>query len=198
MLRFDDPLPGRPRRILVAGVSGSGKTTLAARIAEAVDAPHTEIDALFHGADWTPRAGFLDDVREMSAAETWTTEWQYGSARPLLAARADMLVWLDVPFFRTTLPRVVLRTLRRRWRNEELWNGNVERPLRTFFSDPEHIVRWAISTRRKYRHAVPALEAAHPDLVIVRLRSRREVELWLAGPLARTSPDPGVQPSARR
>jgi ribosomal 50S subunit-recycling heat shock protein len=51
------------------------------------------------------------------------------------------------------------------------------------FTDREHIVRWAISTRRKYRERVPRLEGEHPHLVVVRLRSQREVEQWLGGAL---------------
>ena len=187
MLRFDDPLPRRPNRVLVAGVSGTGKTTLAARIARVVDAPHTEIDALFHGPGWVPRETFLDDVEAMVSQERWTTEWQYAIARPILSERADLLVWLDLPFTRVTLPRVVSRTLRRRMRREVLWNGNVEPPLRTVFTDREHIVRWAISTRKKYRLQIPELEAAHPNLPIVRLRSQREVDAWLSGALAESA-----------
>lgn len=34
------------QRINVLGSSGSGKTTLARRLAVAMDAPHTELDAL--------------------------------------------------------------------------------------------------------------------------------------------------------
>lgn len=183
MLFPADPLPQRPRRVLVAGVSGSGKTTLAARIATATGGRHTEIDALFHGPAWTPRPEFLDDVRTFTDEAAWTTEWQYSQARPLLAHRADLLVWLDPSFLRVTLPRVLRRTLTRRRRRVELWNGNIEPAFRTFLTDPEHIVRWAISTRGAYRESVPRLEVDHPHLVIVRLRSQREVERWLAGPL---------------
>ncbi|MBH0110912.1 hypothetical protein I6E81_12115 [Salinibacterium sp. NG22] len=54
-------------------------------------------------------------------------------------------------------------------------------PLRTFFTDREHVVKWAISTRKKYHTEIPALVRKHPKLVIVRLRSQRQVERWLAG-----------------
>jgi adenylate kinase family enzyme len=187
MRGFADDLESLPRRILIAGVAGVGKTTLAARIAPIVGAPHTEIDGLFHGPDWSPRDFFLDDVRRLVRAEAWMTEWQYSSARPLLAQHADLVVWLDPPFWTVTLPRVIRRTLRRRIRREVLWNGNIEPPLRTFFTDREHIVRWAISTRRTYRMLVSQLEIDRPDLPIVRLRSAREVEEWLSGPLARAA-----------
>lgn len=183
VLAFDDPLPLRPRRIIVAGVSGAGKTTLAGRIAVVTGSPHTEIDGLFHGPGWTERPTFLDEVRELAAGDAWVTEWQYRPARPLLAARADLLVWLDLPYWTTTFPRVIRRTLHRRLRRVPLWNGNVEPPLRTFFTDPEHIVRWSIATRRKYADRMPSIQAEHPHLVVVRLGTAREVERWLAGPL---------------
>ncbi len=51
-----DPLPHRPRRIVVAGTSGSGKTTLARRVGPVLDVPHVEIDALFHGPGWDAAA----------------------------------------------------------------------------------------------------------------------------------------------
>ncbi|MBW8871708.1 MAG: AAA family ATPase, partial [Leifsonia sp.] len=150
MLRYDDELPHRPRRVVVAGVAGSGKTTLAARIAVITGGPHTEIDGLFHGPNWQPRPEFVDDVLAFTSAPEWTTEWQYRSARDVLAERADLLVWLDLPYARVTFPRVLRRTLSRRLHRTRLWNGNQEPPLRTFFTDPEHIVRWSIASRRLY------------------------------------------------
>jgi adenylate kinase family enzyme len=183
VLSAQDPLPIRPRRILVAGVSGVGKSTLAGQIATITGSSHTEIDGLFHGPNWEPRATFVQDVETFTAVDAWTTEWQYGSARALLAGRADLLVWLDLPFA-VTLSRVVRRTLRRRLRHEVLWNGNVEPALGTFFTDREHLVRWAVSTRNSYRERIPQLESDNPHLDIERLNSRRSVKRWLAGPLA--------------
>jgi adenylate kinase family enzyme len=178
VLTARDPLPTRPARVLVAGTSGSGKSALARRLGELLTLPYTEVDALHHGPGWTKRPSFEADVEAFTSRASWVCEWQYSSVRPLLAERAELLVWLDLPF-RLVLSRVVRRTLQRRLRREELWNGNVEPPLHTFFTDPEHIVRWSISTRHTYRQRVPALAADHPHLTVVRLRSRREVERWL-------------------
>lgn len=131
---------------------------------------------------WTPRDEFLDEVTGFVDTSTWITEWQYPLAKPLLAERADLLVWLDLPF-RVSLTRLIRRTFRRRIRCEEIWNANVEPPLWTFFTSQDHIVRWAIRTRSQYKVQVPELERMHRDLVIVHLRSQREVDAWVLGPL---------------
>ena len=178
MLSATDPLPLRPQRIAIAGVSGSGKSSLAVRLGELLDLPYTELDSLYHGPEWQPRPSFAAEVDALVAGDRWVTEWQYDHARPLLVARADLFVWLDLPY-PLVLTRVVRRTLRRRLRRVELWNGNQEGPLRTFFTDPEHIVRWSWRTRHVYDERVPAVAATAPDLPIVRLRSRRDVEHWL-------------------
>lgn len=177
-----DALPGRPRRVLVAGTSGVGKTTLAARLGKVLGAPHVEIDALFHGPGWAPRESFTADVDAFSTQPVWVTEWQYGAVRGLLAERADLLVWLDLPRARV-MRQVAVRTVRRRLLRHRLWNGNIEPPLWTIFTDPEHIVRWAWNTHAKSAQRVAALRHEHPELDIVRLRSWREAQQWLEGPV---------------
>jgi adenylate kinase family enzyme len=179
VLSAADPLPCRAQRITVAGVSGSGKSTLARQLGELLDLTYVELDALYHGPRWTERPEFEADVEAFSAGDRWVCEWQYDAARPLLAARADLLVWVDLPF-PLALARVVRRTVRRRLRRDVLWNGNREGPLHRFFTDPEHIVRWAISSRKRLPERVALLEAEHPHLVIVRLRSRGEIRRWVA------------------
>lgn len=179
MLGARDPLPHHPQRVAVAGVSGSGKSSLARRIGEVLDLPYTEIDSLYHGPGWKPRPTFMAEVEAITAGDRWVTEWQYDDARPLLAARADLLVWVDLPY-RVVLRRLVRRTVRRRLRNEELWNGNREAPLHTFFTDREHVVRWSMRTRHVYGERIPAVAAERPDLTIVRLRSAGDVDRWLA------------------
>jgi adenylate kinase family enzyme len=186
LLGADDPLPARPRRVLVAGSSGAGKTTLAVRIGRVLDVPRVEIDALFHGPGWTPRPTFEADVRAFAATGTWVTEWQYRSVRALLAERADLVVWLDFPRARV-MTYLTRRTVQRRLLRRRLWNDNVEPPLWTFVTDPDHIVRWAWRTHARTAERVADLRERHPDLVVVRLPDRAAARRWVDGPLRRVA-----------
>ena len=187
MLGADDPLPRRPHRIVVAGTSGAGKSTVAARIGRTLGIPYTELDSLFHGPNWVPRESFRADVERFSAAPAWVSEWQYGAIRQLLADRADLLVWLDPPR-RTVMRQVITRTARRRLRGEVLWNGNTEGPFYTFFTDRDHIVRWAWTQHARTAQKVQEVHKRRPEMVIVRLRRRAEVDRWFTT-LARYQPD---------
>ena len=89
-----------------------------------------------------PRPTFVAEVTALAATESWVVEWQYDQVRSLLLARADLLVWLDLSRTRV-FAQLLSRTVVRRVRRVELWNGNHEPPLHTIFTDPEHVVRWA-------------------------------------------------------
>lgn len=140
--------------------------------------PHVEIDALFHGPGWTRLETFAADVDRFSVTPGWVTEWQYSAVRDVLAERADLLIWLDLPRA-VVMWQVIARTLRRRRRREVLWNGNVEPPLRTFFGNRGHIVRWAWSTHHRSALRVASLDDQRPELLVVRLRNRAAITRWL-------------------
>ncbi|GAA1833586.1 adenylate kinase [Pseudonocardia ailaonensis] len=179
-----DSLPCTPRRILLAGASGAGKTTLGQALSALTGIRYVGLDALYHGPNWTQRPEFEADVKAIAGTDAWITEFGYGRARPHVGPRAELLVWLDLPRWRV-MTQVVPRTVRRRLRREELWNGNVEQAFHTIFTDPEHIVRWAWTTHGKTAVRVGQMRVQRPELPVVRLRSRRDVTTWLAGP-ART------------
>ncbi|GIF95769.1 hypothetical protein [Catellatospora citrea] len=180
LLTVADPLPWVPRRVLVTGTSGAGKTTLSTYIAAALGLPRVELDALHHGADWQPRPTFADEVAAFVAQPSWVTEWQYtDKLGDLLWGRADTVVWLDHPR-RLVMWQVTGRTLRRRWRREQLWNGNTEPPLHTLLTDPEHVIRWAWRTHGKPGGRVAALlEARGEQVAVVRLCGRAQVRQWV-------------------
>ncbi|RJQ77607.1 AAA family ATPase [Pseudonocardiaceae bacterium YIM PH 21723] len=176
-----DPLPHLPRRILIAGSSGAGKTTLAGRIAAVTGIPRQDMDALHWGPNWTPHADFEDRVRAFAATGSWVCEWNYRQVKPLLRDRADTLIWLDYPR-PFVMYRVIRRTFLRRWRREVLWAGNVEPPLRTMFTNDDHVVRYSWLTHDRNGEQARDV-AAEPHITAVRLRSQSDVDRWLAGPL---------------
>jgi adenylate kinase family enzyme len=181
------------RRIAVVGPSGAGKTTLARRLAQMLDVPHVELDALHWEANWTeaPDALFRERTSVALAGEGWTTDGNYGQVRDIVWGRADTLVWLDF-----SLPLVLRRLAKRSWRrvrsNEVLWSGNQEQ-VRNFFKirPTDNLFLWTIKTHRGRKRTYPKAVAAYPNLRLVRLRTPRDLEAWLAGlGLANTSNPP--------
>jgi adenylate kinase family enzyme len=180
LLRWNDELPYRPSRILVAGSSGAGKTTLAKRVGMSWQLPRVELDALHHGENWIPRSTFVSEVEAFAAQPQWVTEWQYTSKLGgSLYGRADCVLWLNHPRC-LVMRRIILRTLVRRLRREALWNGNVEPPLRTVFTDRDHVVRWAWRTYGRAGERVMALLSQRgQEVIVVQLRGRRQADRWI-------------------
>lgn len=165
----------RAKRILVAGASGAGKSTLAAVLAEHLELPYAELDSLFHGENWTPRPRFIEDVKSVTSSERWVSEWGYREARALMANRAELLIFLD--YSRSlVMRRVIARTVRRRIKRIELWNGNREGSLLDVFRNPDHIINWAWKSIPKTRAMVQQLPETHPSLNIVTVRNPQEAK----------------------
>lgn len=173
-----------PRRFVVVGATGSGKSTLAERLAAPLGVPYVELDALYWDADWTeaPPDVFRARVDAATAGPAWVVAGNYGGVRDLLWARAEAVVWLDYPF-PLVLGRLTVRTFRRALTGEVLWNGNRESLWDHFqLWSEKSLFNWLARTYWRYRRELPALfaEPAHAHLEVVRLRSPREAEAWLA------------------
>lgn len=184
ILTAHDPLPRCPRRIVVAGTAGSDKTTLAVSVSDLLGVPVVDIDVLFHGRDWLPRPTLDDDDRGFAAEPAWVTEWQYSQARALVAARADLLVWLDVGRLRV-LEQVTRRAIGRARPRQAPGEVEpvVEPPAWAQLPDRAALRQWARSTHGKSAERVTALLHQRPDLTVVRLATRQAVRRWVAGPL---------------
>jgi adenylate kinase family enzyme len=191
------------RRVSVVGTSGAGKSTLAAALARVLDAEFLELDSVFHQPGWVPlpREEFRRRVEAAVAGERWVIDGNYTSqVKDLVWARADTVVWLDLPR-RTVMRRVIWRSLWRAAKRTELWNGNRER-WRNFFSvdKEESVIAWAWQTHAATR---AKLEAARADqgnshLEFVRLTSPAAVRRFLrsAAPSpASGAPTSGAPPS---
>jgi adenylate kinase family enzyme len=166
------------RVAVIASASGNGKTTVGHELARRLDVPFVEMDALVHGANWveTPDDELRRLVEPILAGEGWVVDGTYrGKLGDLVLRNAEVVVWLDQPI-RVWLPRLIRRTVRRIVRREELWNGNRE-TLRDAFFSRDSLILFAFRQHFRRRRVYPAELAPYN---VVRLRTPREVEHWLA------------------
>jgi adenylate kinase family enzyme len=169
-----------PRRICIKGTSGVGKSTLGAELARRLEVPYIELDALYHGPNWSEPTA--EDFRERVGAAMdagpggWVIDGNYDSKLgDTVVGAADTIVWLDLPL-RVTFPRLWQRTLHRLRNDVELWNGNRE-SWRDHFASRQSLFIWSIRLHRRHRRMWPSRFGGDPRLV--RLRSAAEVDRWL-------------------
>ena len=165
------------RIAVIASASGSGKTTLGRELARRLGVRFVELDALYHGPDWTEATPeeLRERVEPLLAGDGWVVDGSYRSKLgDLVLERADTVVWLDLPR-RVWLPRLLARTVRRIVRREELWGGNRE-TWRNVLLGRDSLVLFAVRAYPRNRRRNPVDLARFP---VVRLRSRREVRRWL-------------------
>jgi adenylate kinase family enzyme len=173
------------RRVSVVGTSGAGKSTFAAALAGVLGVPWLELDSVYHQADWTPlpAAEFRRRVAAVADGPCWVIDGNYSTVRDIVWARADTVIWLDLPK-RTVMRRIIWRTLRRVGGRAELWNGNRERWRNIFtLDDQESVIAWAWHTHgsRRSRYAAALADPANGHLRFVRLRSPAAVRRFLRG-----------------
>jgi adenylate kinase family enzyme len=193
------------RRVSVIGTSGAGKSTLAAALARRLGALCLELDSVYHQADWAPLPApeYRARVAAVAKGDRWVIDGNYSTVRDIVWARADTVVWLDLPK-RTVMRRIIWRTLRRVGGRVELWNGNRER-WRNFFTwdQDESVISWAWHTygSRREGYAAAFADPANSHLRFVRLTSPAAARRFLrsVGPPPDVAPlsgeaEPGVAP----
>jgi adenylate kinase family enzyme len=171
------------RRVSVVGTSGVGKSTFASSLARLLGVSFLELDSLQHQADWTPLPveEFRARVALVADGECWVIDGNYSRVQDIVWARADTVVWLDLPR-RVVMRRIVWRTLRRVGGRVELWNGNRERWRNLLTLDKEEsVIAWAWQTHapNRARYAAAMADPLHSHLHFVRLRSPAEVRRFL-------------------
>lgn len=160
------------------GNSGCGKSTLSRQLAQAIRAPHHELDELYWGPDWTatPREGFRRTVGELVREESWVVDGNYADlARDLIWARADLVVWLDYSFLLCAW-NIIRRTISRR--GQLLWNGNRETWRDTIFSS-DSLLAFAARTHLSRRKQNLEDMLNHPKVRGLRFCHPSETQEWM-------------------
>lgn len=171
------------RKLVVIGTTSSGKSTLARRLSERLGGDFVELDALYWQANWTPATleGFRANVETATSKQSWVVAGNYHVVRDLIWPRAEAVIWLDYPFL-VVFWRLLTRTVRRGWTQEELWNGNREKfwwHLKVWSEDS--LFHWLFKTYWRRKRETPILLAfpEHEHLKVFHLMSPREAEEWL-------------------
>ena len=181
------------RRIVIWGVTGSGKTSLARGLAERLDVPRIELDAIRHknGFDSVDWDVFRDILTEQlkEGAGGWVLDGNYGAIRDVYVSRADTLLWIHLPW-RISFWRLFQRTVGRAWTREPLYNANGPRESwRLSFLNRKSILWWSISRHRQGIRVARERIAGLPDNIRVNeLASAGEVAaLWESAKKGATS-----------
>ncbi|WP_114423771.1 AAA family ATPase [Nocardioides houyundeii] len=174
------------KRISVVGSSGSGKTTVARRVAEALAVPYVELDALHWGPNWVAASGpeLVAKIDAATTGDAWVIDGNYWSkVGPLVWGKADTVVWVSPSRWRTVWQSLT-RTVRRAASGEELWSGNRENWTGLlFWRGEESILWWAWTAhpRIQERYAAAMADPTWDHLTFHRLRTRRDVDRFVAG-----------------
>jgi adenylate kinase family enzyme len=168
------------QRVMIVGQPGSGKSTLARAMGARTGLPVVHIDHIHWMPGWQerPRAEKTRLCHEVEAGERWIFEGGHSATWKNRLARAEMLIWLDVP--------VLVRFLRVVWRTWR-WRGQSRPDLPEDCPEGFHketLPFWLFiwRTRKTSRAGIQRLWDMVPEgKARVRLRTLREVREFVAG-----------------
>lgn len=160
-------------RVMIVGAPGSGKSTLARQLGEMTGLPVFHMDHIHWKPGWEERARpeKIAMALDVEAQERWIFEGGLSSTFDTRAARADLILWLDLPIG-LRLWRVATRT----WRDYGKTRADLTEGCTEYY-DPE-FYHYILTTRRRNRARLARLmdEAGTPYR---RFRTRRAVTAWL-------------------
>jgi adenylate kinase family enzyme len=164
---------------MIVGQPGAGKSTFARALGAATGLPVVHMDMIHWQPGWVERGREEKDrlTRLVHARDAWIFEGGHSRTWPERLARADTLIWLDVPLPRR-LYRVARRTVTGLGRSRpDLPESCPERLDRGFLEFLGYIWR----TRRTARTKIGAIFAAPPaHLRLYRLRTPVETRACIA------------------
>lgn len=163
-------------RIMIIGGPGSGKSTLARALGDATGLPVHHMDRIHHLSGWVmrPTPERIAMARAVEDTEEWIFEGGLSATYATRAARADLVVFLDLPMLQR-LWRVVGRTFRHYGKvRPDVSPGSPERFSWDF-------IWYIVSTAGKNRRRHAALLATLPRHKALTLRSQRAIDDWRTG-----------------
>jgi adenylate kinase family enzyme len=163
-------------RVAIVGCSGGGKSTLARAMGDRLGLPVTHLDNLYWKPGWTESRleEFRPKVEAVAVEPCWIIEGNFTSASALRFARADTVIWIELPTLLClwrAFSRMLLNFGRAR---ADLSPGCPERFDLEFY---RYILSWNRLTRPKM---AAALARCAPQARLVRLGSDRQKTQFVA------------------
>lgn len=166
------------QRIMIVGGPGSGKSTLALRLGEVTGLPVFHMDHIHWLPGWVERSQPEKSrlSREVHAKDRWIFEGNHSRTYADRVARADTLIWLDLP-----LTLRVWRVLRRSFTylgksRPDLPEGCPEQ----LNGQTLEFLGFIWRTRQSARIRIQSIKDDPPDhLRVIHLRSRAQVAAFL-------------------
>ena len=163
------------RRVLVVGSGGSGKSTFSVTLGRILGLPVHHLDRLYWKPGWqkpdarTFQSTLLDIVND----DAWILDGNYRRTFDLRAARADTVIYLDMPTI-TCMTGILARRLNARHRSRpDLPSGNMDRLT---FDFVVYVLTFRILKRPELVRRLAELPSG---IEVVKLASRKAADEWL-------------------
>jgi adenylate kinase family enzyme len=169
-------------KVFVVGTSGSGKSTFARKLSQKIGVVDIELDLLFWKANWTesePEEFRAKITKAINDNQGWVMHGNYNKVRDLTWGNTETLIWLDYSKS-VVMYRVIKRSLKRIFTQEELWTGNKESIKKTFFSK-QSIILWSWQTYaiRKTQYLKLIQDPDFKAIKVIRFANPSEAEVFL-------------------
>ncbi|MEE2945727.1 MAG: AAA family ATPase [Pseudomonadota bacterium] len=144
-------MTNQPKRVMIIGSAGSGKSTLARLLAERLSVPAYHMDReVFWLPGWVEREhdDQVAQIERIAALDEWVFEGNKSSTFSIREARADLLIWLDVPLWKR-LWRVTRRAIVQNGQTRDDMAGGCNERLTMLPGFWWFVLSTAASSRRK-------------------------------------------------
>lgn len=162
------------KRVMVVGCSGAGKSTFALYLGKVTGLPVFHMDKIHYQPGWVERdkPTKIELANEVEAKEDWIFEGGLSATYANRAARADTIIWLDLP-----LGLRVARILKRRMK----YHGKTRPDMQD--DCPERLetayLKWVLTATNDVREKIAQAIAEAPHLKVHHIRTAKGVDTFL-------------------
>ncbi|WP_379138860.1 DNA topology modulation protein [Paenibacillus sp. sgz500958] len=163
-------------RIIVIGSAGAGKSTLSQKMGTILNLPVVHLDKYYWKPNWqpTPNEEWDQIVIDLTMQDQWIIDGNYSRTMDLRMARADLIIFLDMPRW-----LCMYRILKRRvmYHKKSRPDMNEECPERIDFE----FIQWVWNYRKRGRKkTLLRLEQLKDQKEIMIINNRKQLKEFIS------------------